>query len=495
MAQADSAAVTNGSHYAPDAKPSDTYVGDHSCAQLAEDRVREYAATVRFLGLLAGIGDDKDVEAARSAVEEAIRNISLRTTLVEARQREEDARRAVERADSEFKRAHVLGASPQEVSRLEEARDEARQAYREAYDARTAVMHDKWTGFWSNLWSSCARIYGEVKASLENGTWLTALCRLGVDAGFWVLENGTIAAIGFVTGGAGAVVLKVTAKLAKAGARKARIFVRAQRRSLDDLVPDATTQESDVEFYRAIDTKSELTPPERRLLGEENQGTTEPDPKAGDVPPDGGGGRTGSGRAGDDISATEDARDEERAAAPKNEKTDVWPDGSYRNPNDPEGVRHAADGSAMIQDPRDPDRKWVRVADMKGPAYNNVKGNFGEAMGDQDAARRGWKKLDGPNTQIGDKIGRGIDAVYEDPGPPKEYVIVEDKYDTADLSTLKNGTKQMSPEWIRPRLNKAVGKKQALKIRMKGYRRVIRRTDPHGNVSIEDLGSSSWRGK
>jgi hypothetical protein len=122
-------------------------------------------------------------------------------------------------------------------------------------------------------------------------------------------------------------------------------------------------------------------------------------------------------------------------------------------------------------------------------ATNNVKGNFGEHMADLDAANRGWIKVnDGGNlTEIGEKIKKGIDGVYTNPSPPPGYIIADAKYGTAQLSTLKDGTKQMSDKWIRDRLVDAVGEDVAEDILESGYKRVLQRVDKYGNIVIKEL--------
>ncbi|MFV0381507.1 MAG: hypothetical protein ACK5KR_04730 [Breznakia sp.] len=65
-------------------------------------------------------------------------------------------------------------------------------------------------------------------------------------------------------------------------------------------------------------------------------------------------------------------------------------------------------------------------------------------------------------SNLDDKIKQGIDGVYEDPtgGPPK-FIIGESKYESSQLSTLSDGTKQMSYDWVADRLEVAVGKDKA----------------------------------
>ena len=82
--------------------------------------------------------------------------------------------------------------------------------------------------------------------------------------------------------------------------------------------------------------------------------------------------------------------------------------------------------------------------------------------------RMGCKRISYDRVEsLDDKIKQGIDRVYECKNPPPKYIIGEAKYDTSQLRTLPNGTKQMSDEWIfnQGRLEKSVGKKMADKIR------------------------------
>ena len=90
---------------------------------------------------------------------------------------------------------------------------------------------------------------------------------------------------------------------------------------------------------------------------------------------------------------------------------------------------------------------------------NAYKGVFGEAKADAHmAAKEGYSKLNGKLTEIGDAPrGRGIDGIWENANPPPEFVISEAKYGSSQLSTLKDGTRQMSDKWVVDRLNEAVG--------------------------------------
>lgn len=97
-------------------------------------------------------------------------------------------------------------------------------------------------------------------------------------------------------------------------------------------------------------------------------------------------------------------------------------------------------------------------------------GNLGEMMMDQYYISKGYKPLNKHRvTSLDDKKGgfkTGIDGVYEKTNPDgtKTYVIVDAKYNTAQLSETNDG-KQMSDNWIDKRLDDAVGKEKADEIR------------------------------
>ncbi|QWV86660.1 hypothetical protein KQ224_00540 [Streptococcus parasuis] len=92
------------------------------------------------------------------------------------------------------------------------------------------------------------------------------------------------------------------------------------------------------------------------------------------------------------------------------------------------------------------------------PLTTNVhKGNYGEIKMDRYMEERGYTRVSADRvTSIDAKGHQGIDGVYYHKGTDT-YVVAEAKYNKAQLSTLSDGTKQMSEEWIEPRLFKSVG--------------------------------------
>ncbi|MGN6529421.1 MAG: hypothetical protein ACTHL8_23760 [Burkholderiaceae bacterium] len=116
------------------------------------------------------------------------------------------------------------------------------------------------------------------------------------------------------------------------------------------------------------------------------------------------------------------------------------------------------------------------------------KGVYGEAMSDQYMDGKGFEKMNGDLVQVGDKpLGQGIDGVWKNGSPPPEYVITESKYGTSQLSTLKDGTKQMSDKWVSDRLDNAVGEEAADDIRYASSRGQVEKwllqVDSSGNVT------------
>uniref|UniRef100_UPI00036F0B49 hypothetical protein n=1 Tax=Psychroflexus tropicus TaxID=197345 RepID=UPI00036F0B49 len=83
-------------------------------------------------------------------------------------------------------------------------------------------------------------------------------------------------------------------------------------------------------------------------------------------------------------------------------------------------------------------------------ATNARKGNFGEICTDIDFVEKGYEVVHVNRHTTIDPIGdnTGIDHIFKNPVTGK-YVIVESKFHgTGGLTTLPNGIRQMSDEWI-----------------------------------------------
>lgn len=136
------------------------------------------------------------------------------------------------------------------------------------------------------------------------------------------------------------------------------------------------------------------------------------------------------------------------------------------------GVAEAADDAEAAAEEEKPDL-----------SSNAKKGVFGEAKADAFMKQKGFKKLNGPDVQVGDAPrGTGIDGVYENLKPPPKYVIGEAKFGSSQLGKTQDGM-QMSENWIENRLNKAVGRRQAADILDEGYDRVLLKVDENGAVT------------
>jgi hypothetical protein len=111
--------------------------------------------------------------------------------------------------------------------------------------------------------------------------------------------------------------------------------------------------------------------------------------------------------------------------------------------------------------------------------------------------------------------GRGIDGIYENAYPPPAYIVTETKYRTGAgantryidgdgtettelLSTTKGSkaghpaAKQMSDDWIKPRLIDELGARKAIQIEKGKYDRWLMIVDESGKVvSITKLDKSA----
>lgn len=104
------------------------------------------------------------------------------------------------------------------------------------------------------------------------------------------------------------------------------------------------------------------------------------------------------------------------------------------------------------------------------------KSNYGEMKMDQVMAEKGYERISLETvTDIDEPLRKGIDGVYYNPDGYPPYIIGEAKYDTSTLSKLKDGTKQMSDNWIvgDDRLLKSVGEDLYDEILKDGYDRVL----------------------
>lgn len=190
----------------------------------------------------------------------------------------------------------------------------------------------------------------------------------------------------------------------------------------------------------------------------------------------------------------EEILEEKRRSEQQSQRQDQREDGSYRNPDDPEGVRRTADGEAMIQNKEGEWRPVSAMADPNRPKDNGRRhnpqvGRWGEVEADRYAASQGWEKVDGPDTTMDSPFTgpNRIDAIYKDPGPPPRYIVSDAKSLNAPQNTTKAGILQMSREWIQNRLSKSDLSPEDLRGIDRGYDSVILRVDKNGEVTPEWL--------
>ncbi len=115
------------------------------------------------------------------------------------------------------------------------------------------------------------------------------------------------------------------------------------------------------------------------------------------------------------------------------------------------------------------------------------KGNFGEMATDVDMVDKGWTPQHRRVTDIDAATAHGLDHIFSKPGPPKVTLIVDSKFGTAGLSTLADGTRQMSDRWIRDRLFDAIGRTNAIEILNNGYDSVVAKVALDGKLTYKLL--------
>ena len=127
---------------------------------------------------------------------------------------------------------------------------------------------------------------------------------------------------------------------------------------------------------------------------------------------------------------------------------------------------------------------------------SQAKGNYGEMKVDQDLNNKGLENLSEDRvSDLKTPTGQGIDGVYYNEAKGVTY-NVEVKYGTSQLGDTLDG-KQMSSEWIDNRLDQAVGKEMADKIRMDSItnpdsvKSVLAKVDVDGNISYFELDANA----
>ncbi|MDT4812823.1 hypothetical protein FQZ97_457890 [compost metagenome] len=121
---------------------------------------------------------------------------------------------------------------------------------------------------------------------------------------------------------------------------------------------------------------------------------------------------------------------------------------------------------------------------------SHAKAALGERTAHAKMEELGYERIDTGGDYVPGRTG--IDGVYRNTKPPHEYVIMESKYGKAELGETLDG-RQMSDDWIRARLEKAVGDDMAKAIERALNRgevkRVLIRTKEDGSVTGKLLGA------
>ncbi len=197
---------------------------------------------------------------------------------------------------------HGLGAALRQ--RLAAARDKA-NLIAQLETQRRAQIAAEWRAFWSGVWNKAKDYYNDKMALVAEGKYLVAAGKIVVDgveifhveivvaiitaaviaatggvtvAMAPIIASAVAAAIRVVKVGAG--VLRRSAEEMKHAAAAARFSIELRRVDASELNMPVARPES---FYsREVDVSRDLTNDEKRLLNEENQGSTEPTDDAGD---------------------------------------------------------------------------------------------------------------------------------------------------------------------------------------------------------------------
>lgn len=96
-------------------------------------------------------------------------------------------------------------------------------------------------------------------------------------------------------------------------------------------------------------------------------------------------------------------------------------------------------------------------------------------------------------TDLNAATHKGIDGVYYNPNGHPPYIIGEAKFGGSKLSTLVDGTPQMSDKWIIDRIECAVGEELANEIKMEmiinpdNVGSSLVHVSPNGYITVTEL--------
>jgi len=170
---------------------------------------------------------------------------------------------------------------------------------------RRAQAVQDFKNFWSGLWGSVKSYYDDKMALVAEGKYLVAAGKIVVDGvevfhadiAIAIITAGVIAVTGGVTAAmapliasavaaalrvvkVGAGVLQRSANSMRQGIAGARFAIELRKVDVDAL--DMPVARPEPIYSHEVDVSRDLTPDERRLLNEENQGSTEATDDAGD---------------------------------------------------------------------------------------------------------------------------------------------------------------------------------------------------------------------
>jgi A nuclease of the HNH/ENDO VII superfamily with conserved LHH len=279
---------------APDAQALDSQLNDEeNLVDYAYGRALEYAAALRFVGLLAGVGDGKDVEDARNTVMEVVKSVLTPGEMAPINEQMMKGSKELKQAEYEYGEAvraiNEGDNSPEAALRAEAARQRFLGAEQTLKPIAKDYHNQPWfyERWWKSAWSSIAAIYDGAIAAINNGTWKIAVCKAAIDVGFSVVETAILAGLVAFTGGVAAALIKI-GKTAVAAAGKftgaVRITISAERqlKRADGLLAVGGKVENNINF-RYIHPEKEAVGAEKKLLGAENQGTTKATTDAGET--------------------------------------------------------------------------------------------------------------------------------------------------------------------------------------------------------------------
>lgn len=303
----------------PDVQHNDNPVdGSDQLVDYAYGRALEYAAALRFVGMLAGVGSSADVENARNTVKGVAQALFNPDELLPIEERYARSSAALADANSRVRSAdrNVSGvagpdgpvrATSFDLGQLASSREGARRAaeahapIKDEYD-KLPWFYERW---WNSAWSTFTEAYDNAIAAIENGTWKMAAAKLAIDAGFALVENAVLIGLATFTGGVAAAAIKIVrvASLAADAAGgvkrytgKVRISVTGTRhpKAADGRLNPQGQMHAERSF-RDIEPEKEAKGAEKKVLGEENQGNTTPTRDAGDTSTRGGHDDNGKG--------------------------------------------------------------------------------------------------------------------------------------------------------------------------------------------------------